>query len=86
MHQAEAAGLAVILHGGGGTPYGQHFSYAMPSMPWAEFFVGSDPGVPLAQAGRLPGMALPVNGRVRPGDAPGFGLEIQEGWLTPFFG
>ena len=50
---AEAAGIATIFglflipHAGAGTPYGQHFSFAMPESPMAEFWMGSDPGVPL---------------------------------------
>ena len=42
---ADAAGLTVILHGGGLNPFGQHLTAAMPNMPWAEFFIGSPPGV-----------------------------------------
>jgi L-rhamnonate dehydratase len=56
----------------------------MPSMPWAECYIGSDPGVPLDRAGRLPGTPVPEKGRVHPSDAPGFGLELQEEWLQPF--
>jgi L-rhamnonate dehydratase len=82
---AEAAGLSVMLHAGGVNPFGQHFSYAMPSVPWLEFFVASPPGVPLDEAPRLPGQAIPQDGWLVPSDAPGFGLEIPEGWLEPFF-
>ncbi len=86
VHLAEAAGIQTVLHSAGGNPYGQHFTYAMPSTPWAEFYIGSDPGVPLAEANHLPGMALPdKHGRLQPSDAPGFGLEIKEEWLVPFF-
>jgi L-rhamnonate dehydratase len=84
-HAAEAAGLSVILHGGGNTPYGQHFTYATPSSPWCEVFVGSPPGIPLKEAKRIPGVAVPEDGWLLPSNAPGFGLEIEEGWLTPFF-
>ena len=28
----------------------QHFTFAMPHMPWLETFVGSPPGVPIAEA------------------------------------
>lgn len=82
---ADAAGLSVILHGGGNTPFGQHFSYATASVPWLECFVGTAPGVPMEEAWRLPGQAVPENGWLVPSDAPGFGLEIAEEWLTPFF-
>lgn len=82
---ADAAGLSVIPHAGGNTVFGQHFSYASASTPWCEFFVGSDPGVPLEDGWRLPGQAVPKNGWLTPSDAPGFGLEIKAEWLTPFF-
>lgn len=82
---AEAAGVNVILHAGGYTPFGQHFSYGVSSVRWLEAFVGSDPGIPLEEVRRLPGMAVPKDGWLVPSDAPGFGLEIQEAWLTPFF-
>lgn len=81
---AEAAGIAVIPHGGGNTPYGQHACYAMPAIPWTECFVASPPGVPPEEAARLPGMATAKNGRMRPSDAPGFGLEITAADLSPF--
>lgn len=82
---ADAAGLSVMLHGGGRNAFGQHFSIAMPSVPWLECFIGSAPGVPLEETPRLPGQPLPRNGRLTPGDAPGFGLDIPSGWITPFF-
>jgi L-rhamnonate dehydratase len=80
---AEAAGMSVILHGGGNTPFGQHFTYATPSSPWCECFVGTPPGVPLEEAWRLPGQAVPRDGWLVPSDAPGFGLAIRESWLVP---
>ena len=83
---ADAAGLSVILHGGAKSPYGQHFSIATPCAPWAEYFVGSAPGVPLDEIPRLPGSPVPNQGRLIPTDAPGFGLEIPESWIKPFFG
>jgi L-rhamnonate dehydratase len=87
VHLAEANGIQTVLHSAAGNPYGQHFTYAMPSVSWAEFYIGGDPGVPLAQGSYLPGTALPdEHGRVRPSDAPGFGIEIKEEWLVPFFG
>jgi L-rhamnonate dehydratase len=82
---ADAAGLSVILHAGGNTAFGQHFSFATPAVPWCEFFVGTDPGVPLAQGWRLPGQSLPQDGWITPNDAPGFGLEIQPEWIEPFW-
>jgi L-rhamnonate dehydratase len=81
---ADGGGLSVILHGGGNTPYGQHFSYATPSVPWCECFVATPPGVPLEEAWRLPGQAAPVDGWLVPSDGPGFGLDIPEEWLEPY--
>lgn len=83
---AQAAGLTVILHAGGNTPFGQHFTFASPVAPWCEFFIGSAPGVPLAEATPLAsvGMAVPQNGWLVPTDAPGFGLEVRPEWLEPF--
>jgi L-rhamnonate dehydratase len=83
---ADAAGIKVILHGGGNLAHGQHFSYASRAVPWCEYFVATDPGVPLEQAGHWPGLALPRDGWLQPGDAPGFGLDIPSEWLTPYFG
>jgi L-rhamnonate dehydratase len=33
---------------------------------------------------RVPGTPVPRNGYVVPSDAPGFGLEIDPGWITPW--
>jgi L-rhamnonate dehydratase len=82
---ADAAGISVMLHGGGRNAYGQHFSLAMAAVPWLEYFVGSAPGVPLEEV-QIPGQPAPVNGWLTPSDAPGFGLEILEKQLEPFFG
>ena len=82
---AEASGASVILHGGARNPFGQHFSFGAAAVPWLEYFIGSPPGVPLEEAPRLPGQVVAKNGWLEPQDAPGFGLEIPEAWLTPFF-
>ncbi|MEM7033301.1 MAG: enolase C-terminal domain-like protein [Chloroflexota bacterium] len=82
---ADAAGLSVILHGGGNTPMGQHFSISNAAVPWLECFVSTPPGVPLEESWVLPGQAGPKDGWLVPNDAPGFGLEIPEAWLEPFF-
>ena len=81
---AEAAGISVIPHGGGNTPYGQHACYALPAIPWTECFVGSAPGVPPEQAARIPGAAIPKEGRMKPSGAPGFGVELTLDQLSPF--
>ncbi len=82
---ANVHGKQVILHGGGMDPFGQHFTFAMPNTPWAEYGVWSAPGVPLLEAMGLPGSACPEKGKLRPNSGPGFGLEIEEEWLSPFF-
>ena len=84
-HAAEAAGKSVMLHAGGRSPYGQHFSYAMSAVPWLEYYLGAAPGVPLAEAQLLPGCPVAEDGWLVPSDAPGFGLEIPESWIEPFF-
>lgn len=76
--------MSVITHGGGNTAYGQHFTYATPSAPWCEYFVGSPPGVPLDEGPRLPGLPIPVDGWLEPSDAPGFGLDIPADWIGLF--
>ncbi|MBS7701026.1 MULTISPECIES: enolase C-terminal domain-like protein [unclassified Chelatococcus] len=77
-HIAEAAGIKVMLHAGMNTPYGQHLTFASANMRWGEFFVGSAPGQPLADALVFPGMAVPENGWLVPSDEPGFGLGLTE--------
>ena len=80
----EAAGIATMPHSGADAPFGQHFSIAMPECPMAEFWLASDPGVPLAEFVRIPGTPMPVDGKLRPSDAPGFGLEIRPQDLAPW--
>jgi L-rhamnonate dehydratase len=82
---ADSAGLTVMLHGGGTHPYGQHFSLAMPSVPWAECFIGSPPGVPLDEVDWTPGTVPPKDGWVTANDGPGFGIDMPEEWFEPFF-
>lgn len=81
---ADAAGISVIPHGGGNTPFGQHFTFATASSPWCECFIGSPPGVPLEETRLFPGQAVPKDGWLVPHDAPGFGLEVPETWLVPY--
>ncbi len=84
-HAAEAAGKKVILHAGARTPYGQHFSMAMPAAPWIEYFIGEPPGVPLKDGTWLPDMPYAVDGWLELTDKPGFGLGIEEEWIEPFW-
>lgn len=81
---AEAAGLQVVPHFSANTPWGQHFSIAMPEAPIAEFWLGSDPGVPLEEVAPLPGVPVPEGGYVTPSDAPGWGFEIRDEWIAPW--
>ena len=80
---AEAAGLTVILHGGGNDPYGLHLTYAMPNTPWIEYVIFSPPGVPLEESCRVPLAPVPKDGYMKPTDEPGFGLKVEEEWLEP---
>jgi L-rhamnonate dehydratase len=81
-HLAEAHGLTVITHGGMNYPWGQHLAMAMPAIPMGERSEGvAPPGVPLEEMTVLPGTVPIRNGRVRPTDAPGLGLEITREWL-----
>jgi L-rhamnonate dehydratase len=80
----EAAGLSTFPHGGAGLPFGQHFHFALPEAQLAEFWLGSDPGVPLTEAMRIPGVPVPVDGKVKPSDAPGFGLEVKAEQIVPW--
>lgn len=82
---ADAAGLSVMLHGGGRNAFGQHFSLALPAVPWLEYFIGSSPGVPLEELPRLPGEPVAKDGWLTPSDGPGFGLDVPESWIEPFF-
>ena len=81
-HLAEAHGLSVITHAGMNYPWGQHLAMAMPAIPMGERSEGvAPPGVPLEETTLLPGTATIKDGRVRPSDAPGLGLEITQEWL-----
>ena len=81
-HIAEAHGLTVIGHAGMNYPYGQHLAMAMPAIPMGERSEGvAPPGVPLEELVTLPGTVPIRNGRVRPTDAPGFGIEVTKEWL-----
>ena len=74
---AENAAIPVMLHAGMNTAYGQHFSLAVPNATMGEYFVGSAPGVPLAEVRLTPGTAVPQQGRLVPSAAPGFGLGLS---------
>ncbi|MBN18329.1 MAG: hypothetical protein CL758_02445 [Chloroflexi bacterium] len=77
-HIAESAGISTIPHMGAGTPWGQHFAFSMPESLIAEYWMGSDPGIPLNEICPIPGMATPKDGYIIPSNAPGFGIDIPE--------
>lgn len=79
---AEAAGLSTWLHVGATQAEGQHFCLAMPEAGLAECLIFSQPGVPLEEVMRIPGVAVPKDGKVTPSDAPGFGLDIPTQWFS----
>ena len=80
----EAAGIITIPHMAAASPWGQHFAISMPESPMAEFWMGTDPGIPLEQVSPIPGMPMPKDGYVSPSDAPGFGMEIDDNWIIPW--
>lgn len=73
---ARTHGVRLIPHTGGHHAY--HFVATRPEPPLAEFgiFAGDCDG-PVPQHPIFTGETLPVDGRVRLGDAPGFGLELD---------
>ena len=87
-HVAESAGMNVIPHGSGGTAYGQHACYGLTAVPMIECSgpVMTEPGVPLHEKDRLPGTVAPFEGKLKPSDEPGFGLNLKREWFPGFFG
>ena len=87
VHIAESAGIDVILHGGGGSAFGQHASYGLTGISMIECSgpVITPIGVPLEEKDRFPGTPVPRDGTIIPSDAPGFGLEMKKEWLPDFF-
>lgn len=73
---AAQAGIPVMLHAGMNTAYGQHFTLAVENATLGEYFLGSDPGVPLEELRLTPGTAVPRQGRLTPSGEPGFGLGL----------
>jgi len=84
-HIAAGAGLSLILHAGGNDQYGLHFTCATPNVPWAEFYLGTPPGVPLEEHLGPIHRAVPRESYIAPAPGPGFGLAVEEEWLTPYF-
>lgn len=73
-----AAGKRIIPHVGG--QYSYHFLASQPNAFLAEFPVMAGRGDRISSQHEplLRGESLPVDGRIRVGDAPGFGLELDD--------
>jgi len=56
----------------------------MPDTHLAEFWLHSDPGIPLDEAMHIPGVTVPKDGKLIPSDAPGFGMDLKEEHLVPW--
>lgn len=80
----EVAGLSTIPHLGGTTAHGIHLSFALTEAPMAEFWLTTDPGVPLERAGGVPGTPVPRAGRLQLPEGPGFGLEVGAADVEPW--
>ena len=83
-HIAEAAGIKISPHGACNSAYGQHFFYALPECTWGEYHLSTPVGVPLKETVQIPGQVVPEQGSLVPSDAPGFGLQIEEQWISPW--
>jgi len=74
---ADAFGALVVPHGS--SVYSYHFVITRTNSPFAEFLMmapRADEVVPMFQP-LLLGEPVPVNGRMRLSDAPGFGVELN---------
>ena len=82
---AGAYDIPIIPHGSG--PYSYHFIAAQAQPALCEYVAASPDGQAIRPVfGDLfTGEALPENGRLRPSDAPGFGMELRDRtMLIPF--
>lgn len=82
---AAAYDIPVIPHGSG--PYSYHFIASQPNAPVCEYVAASADGRSIRPVfGSLfTGEDLPQNGRLKPSDAPGFGMEIADRGLLKHF-
>lgn len=80
----EAAGISTIVHAGGPMAAGQHFAAAMPLGAPAEWVIFSAAGVPLEEVMRVPGVALPRDGKLTVSDVPGLGYELTDAYFRPW--
>jgi L-rhamnonate dehydratase len=84
---ARAVGVPVVPHGC--SAYSYHFVVTRPESDRAEYILAGSTGEELAPtASHLLGQPVPVNGRIDPGERPGFGLELNRDLplLRPFDG
>lgn len=74
---ANAYDIPVVPHGSGA--YSYHFSITQPQAIFAEYINISAEGRDIVPVfgGMFRGEALPRNGAIAPGEAPGFGLELD---------
>ncbi len=79
---AEAHGVKMVPHAAMNTPFGQHLVAALVNCPLGEFHISSDVGVPLEHSHLVPGCAVPKDGFIEISDAPGFGIEVKEEWIS----
>jgi L-rhamnonate dehydratase len=80
----EASGIELLPHLAGNTCFGLHASVGIPTIQRAEYLIATAPGVPLEEGPQFPGKVLPSAGRISASDAHGFGIEIQDQYLTPY--
>jgi L-rhamnonate dehydratase len=75
---ASAYDIPVIPHGSG--PYSYHFIASQPQSPFCEYVAASPDGRSIRPVfGDLfTGEELPLNGRLKLSDAPGFGMDITD--------
>jgi L-rhamnonate dehydratase len=81
---ASAWGVDVIPHAGGLQPWGVHFMISSVNTPQAEWVVVGNKGEKDAARTMTPWLRntpVPVDGRIRPNEEPGFGATLDESWL-----
>jgi len=81
---ASAWGVDVIPHAGGLQPWGVHFMISSVNTPQAEWVVVGNKGEKDAARTMTPWLRntpVPVDGRIRPNEEPGFGATLDEAWL-----
>jgi len=79
---ARAFDVPVIPHGSG--TYNYHFVMSNVNSPFAEFLSVGDGRQLRPVFDALIGEPVPENGRVRPTDKPGFGVELNPDYLVPY--